>query len=61
MNLLAGDGNGLFFLPTAGKRASISINYTPGLLGWLYRAQLRMASQTNGAAGVYRGLNQCTQ
>ncbi len=45
-----------FFPPTAGKRAAISVKYTPGLLGWaVHRAQPRLASQTNEAAGLYRG------
>ncbi len=61
MDLLAGVGNGLFFLPVAGERVAISIKYTLSLLDWVYRAQLRLARQTNEAGWDIQRLNQCTQ
>ncbi len=61
MYLLAGVGNVFFFLPAVGKRVAISVKYTLALLGRLYRAQLRLARQTNEAGWDIQRLNQCTQ
>ena len=51
MNLLAGVGNELLFLPTAGKRAAINVTYTPGLLGWTVQGPA-----TPGQADQWSGL-----
>ncbi len=56
MNLLAGVGNGLFFLPAVGKRAALSVKYTPGLLGWVVQGTSHAwPGRPIRRAGVYRG------